>query len=353
MKKFKLILPMILLFSLAGQAQIGLKVTSKHYNNLIYDGLDVTVRFENYTGNTLLFPSNPQKPGLTFDIFDSKGNKVYPSKGFKDVVAGQVFKSARTVEATVDLTEFYTLQKAGTYRCRAVVSHPMLESAYMSKEIMFHLADPPVRKKLTVGLPIQEGDKFIKKRNYNLLIFESDGGAYYYLRIDDDKNVYKTVPLAVKRTNYHPQIQIDSSSCLHIFIYSNPQIFDYLVIDFTGKILKHEKFQATGSRPLLSKDPDVGRVVVVGGVPAIEGIDYVKDDTKEIAPRFQQSPADISANMTRGVTAKSPFKRDERDLEQLKSPDEIRKETKSAKSVFDLDQEKKEPAAKPKSIFDQ
>ncbi len=352
MKKFKLILPMILLFSLVGQAQIGLKVKSKHYNNLVYDGIEVTVRFENYTGNTLLFPSNPQKPGLTFDIFDSKGNKIYPSKGFKDVVAGQVFKSARTVEATVDLTKFYTLQKAGTYRCRAVVSHPMLQSAYMSKEIMFHLADPPIRKKFTVGLPIQKGDKFIKKRNYNLLIFESDGGAYYYLRIDDDKKVYKTVPLAVKRTNYHPQIQIDSSSCMHIFIYSNPQIFDYLVVDFTGRILKHEKYQATGSRPLLSKDPDVGRVVVVGGVLAVEGVDYVKDDTAEVAPRLQESPADISAKMTRGKTAESIFDRSERELEQMKSPDDVRKETKSSKSIFDTEQEKEKAVEKPKSIFD-
>jgi hypothetical protein len=354
MKKYSLLILLLALCSLTGKAQIGLKVTSDHYNNLIYNELKVKVRFENYTGNTLLFPADSAKPGLSFDIYDSRGNKVYPAKGFRDVVAGQTFKSARVVEATVDLSKFYTLQKADVYRCRAVISHPMLESDYMSKEIMFNLSNPPVRNSLAVGIPLQKGDKYIKKRNYNILIFESDGGAHYYLRIEDGKQVFKTVPLAVKRTNYQPQIQVDSSSNLHVFIYSNPQIFDYLIVDYKGRVLKHDKYRATGTRPLLSKDPDVGRVTVVGGIKAVEGDDYVTNEPKEVNPRYPRlNGADLADELTRGTTAESIFDRSERELNSLKKPEEIRSETKSGKSVFDVESEKNPKKKKSKTIFDQ
>ncbi len=320
MKKFKLILPLLLL-ACGLQAQIGLKVSTKYYNNLIYDEMPVTVQLENYTGNMLLFPEKGTNPGLSFDVYDSRGNKLVPSKTFFDVIAGRSFPSARTFKCGIDLAKLYNLHKGDVYRCRAVLSHPMLEHQYMSKEIMFQVLNPPVIKRITVGLPLREGDKKIKRRSYNILIFETDGGAMYYLRVEDDKMVYKTVPLALKRTNYPPQIQVDTNSFVHVLLYTHPKLFDYMVVDYHGRVLKSEKYRSTESRPALYKDPDIGRVMVVGGGKAVEGIDYVKDGSKKTkVAKAQKAP--------------------------------VKEPVKDAKSVFDKGKSADaEPA--PKSVFEQ
>lgn len=340
MKKFKFVLP-LLLVACGLNAQVGLSLKSKYYSNLIYDELPVKIRFDNYTGNTLTFPTSGTKPGLQFDIYDSRGNVVPKREGFADAIAGATFEPAKTFLRNVNLRKLYNLDKGDVYRCRVVLTHPLLSTSYMSKEIMFEVLDPPVINKIAVGLPLREGDKKIRKRYYNILIFETDKGAMYFMRIEDDKKVYKTVPLALKRTNYKPEIRVDMLSHIHILLYSEPTIFDYLVIDYHGTIRKTRKYVANGQPPRLVKDPDLGRVAVKGGIEAVEGVDFVvaKNDKQRVPT--QEIPDDEPSTDGR----KSVFE---------KAPE---KEKVGAKSVFSEDAKKSTPApkkskSKKKSVFE-
>ncbi|MGL4855241.1 MAG: hypothetical protein ACRC37_08340 [Lentisphaeria bacterium] len=286
-KKSLLLLVFFLATSLC-QAQIAISIKAEKNRNLVFEPIKVAVRMENFTGNTLSFPIDLPQPSLYFEISNSQGKKITTLRKQDDPVGGLVFLPGRVVARELVINNIFDMRFDGTYNITAFIRHPLMAREYKSNTIRVQVDAPPVITSYKVGLPLQPGDTMLRKRTYSILLFESEKGAQYYMRLEDDKHVFKSVPLTMKKTNYPPVFTIDAQSHLHSLIYTAPTLFEYIVIDTDGELVKKEIYKANETSPKLYKDPDLGRVIIIGGTQAREGIDFLSDDMNR---RREQQPA--------------------------------------------------------------
>ncbi len=274
-----------LLLSMSLSAQFNMNLKISNYQNLIYTPIKATLTVENITGNDLKFPKKTgNSPSLNFVIKNRSGQEVPKSANFYDLIAGLTLRSGAILQREVKLSSLFQLSSANEYSCKAVLSHPRISGKYQSPTVHFQIDNPPIIKDFEVGLPSKNDTDPIRSMNYSVILFETDLGAKYYLRIHDEKRVYATIPLAMKKTNYQPQFKVGARSQIHALIYSAPKIFNYLIVSHDGKIKSNEVYRADSASlqpPKLVKDPDVGRIMLVNAQLADEDIDYVIRKEKE------------------------------------------------------------------------
>ncbi len=267
------------------QIQLGLSTDRERY--LVYEPVKLTVSLRNYSGNRLVFsPVGGQDYKLMLQITDSQ------QLGAKDVdvshlLGGVVFGAGETKQLTINVNDVVNLQEPRQYTVYAEVEHEALPRVYPSNEVSFDVRDGHEAWSRRVGIP--RGDDAtsgkVTEREIKLIVLQERASQIYCLQIADKNFVYRVVRLGKRIFGSQPQVDTDAVSNVHILLRLKSRLFVYKVFDYNGK-QKQEKYIAVdGQAPRLYRDGETGRVTVLGGRPAKEGVDYVlQSDDARVSP---------------------------------------------------------------------
>jgi hypothetical protein len=259
----------------SASAQVTMKLKMDSVKNLTYDSIWVELMLENLSGNTLVFPKSGSEPGLYFEIINESGKLTLATPIFQDPVAGLSFAAGSHIRRRIVLSNLYDLTLKGTYICRAVIRHALLPEEYISNSVSFQVVNPPCIRSFTVGVPLAPGEHTIKNITYKVLLFDKGNKPTYYVRVQNKKFVFANVMLQLKNSSHPPSFAVDFQSNLHCLLYNQGKIFTYYLLNHQGKVINKVQHIITESTPRLVKDPDIGRVMVIGGRVAKKGEDYL------------------------------------------------------------------------------
>jgi hypothetical protein len=259
----------------SASAQVTMKLKMDNVKNLTFDPIWVELTLENLSGNTLVFPKGGKTSSLYFEIINESGKLMLPTSIFQDPVVGLKFLAGARIRRRIVLSNLYNLALKGTYTCRAVVRHASLPAEYISNSVSFQVVDPPCVWTFTVGVPLAPGEHVIKNVTYKVMLFDKSNKPTYYVRVENKKYVFSNIMLQLKNSSHPPSFAVDSQSNLHCLLYNHGKIFTYYLINPKGKVLNMVQHLITETTPRLVKDPDIGRVMVIGGRVAKRGVDYL------------------------------------------------------------------------------
>jgi hypothetical protein len=301
----------------SAQLQVSLDLDRHRY--IRYEPLVTRVTVRNDTGNDLDFSSRPdgtETGFLTFEISDPQSKPIRPfSKSFNPMEGLYLAAGAtRTIE--IPLQKHFNMQRAGDYQIKARVGHMRMANDYLSKPIQMEVGSGQPLWERNTGVPTKDPNAVIGKRRCSINVFHSKLGDVLYLQIEDERTVYTVNRLGPSVRGVQPSCDFDSLARLHILLQVAPRLFRYNVFDLSGKKLHEHVYLLEEVLPRLHRDPDVGRVMVVGGRIAEEGIDYnvesnitmtLREVPKTILPTGDALAADDAKPEQESTAQKKPF----------------------------------------------
>ena len=260
----------------SAQAQIGISLTANHRHYLRYEPIDVDLKLQNYSGNTLVFSEEdgPTQGYLRFTIRSQDGTEVKCTDRSFNPVQDLILGAGETKQLQVSINTFFDLQREGTYNVTAQIGHARLPNDYRSEAVTLDVREGLPIVTRNVGLPALAASDPIKAVTVSLLLFHDGEQELYCLRAEDAKAVYGTVRLGPKITGSQPQMDADASSDIHALIQLQPRLFIYAVYTLSSngiRLRQRQYFKPDEYGPRMTRAP--GYVKIVGGIPAKEGID--------------------------------------------------------------------------------
>lgn len=260
----------LLLTAVAVQAQVALSLKLGRRNFLQYEPIIATVTLRNDSAQVLVFGEDPRLRGtLRFEITGRK--EVVRSRVSEQSLVGLVLRAGETKEIKLRLSDYYDLTNPAIYRGHVYISHPQLETGFRSPDITFQVRPGVEVWKATLGVPdlLQENTtgskKKIKTRSYRLLSLSESTEKYYYLQIEDSKNIYALHCLGQSMLEVRTECETDMLSNLHILFPLTTQNYRYFVFDIDGRVLEQCIYHVSGTKPGLFHNTETGEVTVVGG----------------------------------------------------------------------------------------
>lgn len=264
-----------LVSSAVAQPVIGVAVESELTRYLRYELIQVTVTIRNYSGNTLAFGTGASRQGHLDLIIQSDGGlqarKLDPNA---NPVAGLILGAGETRRLTLGLNQIYDMQQEGVFTVSAQIGHERLPDDYRSNSLTIEVRDGIPVWTRTFGLPTSSKTGQIQTRQVSLLLFHDRDQDLYCLRIEDDEMVHGITRLGPRIGGATPACDVDAMSNIHTFIQVRSRFYSYCVYDHNGKLIQNKYYMAEKTLPQLTRDSDVGRVMVVGGVAAVPGVDF-------------------------------------------------------------------------------
>jgi hypothetical protein len=96
--------------------------------------------------------------------------------------------------------------------------------------------------------------------------FRAETKALYCLKIEDDRTIHALQRLSPHASGDRPEMEIDGRSQIHVLVHTDPKVFTYWVYDVDGQRKQVANYEVLGhNQPHLTRDPDIGRVMVTGG----------------------------------------------------------------------------------------
>lgn len=268
--------------SLPAAAQIGINLKTDRAKYFRYEPIQADVTLRNVTGNPLLFGEGDAQEGyLKITIEDAQGAQLIADDPKINPAAGLILGAGETKSVTIMLNELFDLQKEGSYTVRAVVGHARLANDFRSDPVTVTVTAGRLVWSRGFGIPTTDSTKPIVSRKASLFLFPDQKHDLYALFLEDDRVVYGVVRLGPRISGATPQCDVDALSNIHVLVMTKPRLVDYQVYDSNLRLKQRRFYMVDSSVPMLQRDPDVGRVMVVGGRLAQEGTDYTLEDTKE------------------------------------------------------------------------
>jgi len=247
----------------------------------------------NNSGHTLDF-GPPDNPGgfVRLEVRDSRGRQLdvkhlpsvdpasrgvtTPRFGVFNVANDLNLPPGASRTMVVAVNDFFNLTTEGYYEVTARVGHERLSHHHLSLPQRIKVQGGVVEWERDVGVPAAEAGQSIAERKVSVLSFQADQSQIYCLRIVDDKYVYTCTRLAPRVRGVIPQFEVDARSQVHLFIQTQPQLFSHWVYDMQGERKEEAHYIVDQALPIprLVRDPDIGRVMVVGGRRAKRGVDF-------------------------------------------------------------------------------
>jgi hypothetical protein len=279
---------LLLIGVITAPAQITMTVTTDLDRYICYEPINVTISLKNNSGHTLNFGTDSVDSG--FIKFELRSLKNIPIQSLDRTFnpAADLSLSPGVVKAlTLPLTNYFDVQTEDDYELVIRISHPRLHQDYLSKPRLFQVRHGVRIRENMVGNPTSPVDKIIPVLKCSLNIFNHSSGDIYYLQLEDNDYVYAIARLGPRMQGVTPQLDIDALSRIHTLVQIAPRIFQHRIFDHSGQLKLTSAYTISDTTPTLIRDPDVGRVIVSGGLPAAAGEDFsqisiTKDDIPQI-----------------------------------------------------------------------
>ncbi|MCQ2378908.1 MAG: hypothetical protein MJ016_06845 [Victivallaceae bacterium] len=266
-------------------AAVGISVRLNRMNYMQYEPVYACVTIRNDTGRALLFGNDPRLQGfILFDIRGKDNRRVEKIPGKDISVTGLVIAPGEIKNMIIPIHKYYRLDRCGTYRVAAFISHNLLPDEYQSEDQVFRVESGNPVWTRTVGLPDLDGDgkSEIKTRTYSIRTLTESVSKYYYLVVEDETHVYGVLRIGqmVGREKFHAEI--DMLSRIHLLMPLSPRIFHYLAFSLDGLNIENSYWRTSETIPMLYRDPSTGMVTRMGGVEAHAGVDFQDPDAGKL-----------------------------------------------------------------------
>ncbi len=286
----RLTLTALVMLAAAAHAQIALRLTAEKPRYLRYEPIPLTLQVTNLSGNTLSFggdqPRERNRGSVTFRVEASGGRNVAQFTLMDNPASGLKLGPGQTRELRVVINQFYEMQKEDKYAVTAYLSHPRLPSIHLSKPVHIEVYDGIPLLTQNIGMPSKSETDLIKTLKLTLMRFADVEQDIYYLRVEDDENVYASFRLGDYIDGEKPQMELDGPNLVHILLQLRPKLFVYYIMGFDGYNLKmrQKRFykSADGLPPTLSRA--TGYLRIEHARPAVEGLDYLEPANDKKAP---------------------------------------------------------------------
>ncbi|MCH2175289.1 MAG: hypothetical protein MK193_06135 [Lentisphaeria bacterium] len=261
-----LFVSLISILSFDTYAQIGLRAKLEKKIYVSYEPIFATVTVSNNSGNTLNFKKDG---GIYVSINREHGRSVSAFSGptqFNVNVAGNLSLGPGTTRTLrFQVNRYFDVAKPELFTMNIKLIHDRLSSGYMAKPQDFMVREGQAVKSKRVGVPAVSGK--IRYRTCSLVDFQDGQFSYYYLKIADDTLVYAMKRLSKHASGDKPRFEVDARSNIHILLHTQSMVFTYFVFNVHGELKQVAEYQAVGDNvPQMAIDPDIGRVMVTGGV---------------------------------------------------------------------------------------
>ena len=247
-------------------AQINMELRTNRSKYITYETVHAQITIENTSGTTLNFDNfNGGNVSLAIKTID--GKTVLPKTRGVNFANGLKLPAGQTKKFQFKINEHYDLTRNTTYYAKILVKHPKLPSALISKRMLFSVKKGDELIKIPYGAPSANGK--IKMLSCEILTFKEDGKRQFGLLIQSKTTAYGFTRLAVLSASVKPEVKIDARSHIHILSKTKPRVYNYWVYSPWGKVKQASVYKVTQSRngvPKLIRDPDIGRVMVSGGI---------------------------------------------------------------------------------------
>ena len=259
-------------------AQIGMSLKLNRSNYMQFEPVLACVSLRNDTGRALVFGDDPRLQGfLLFEVTDNGGRQVARRAGKDISVNGLVLRPGEIKHMVIPISQYYNLDKNGSYRVHAYISHSMLPHEYKSNDVKI-MIEPGVEVwKRNVGVPEvtkEAQDKMIRERTYSIRILMENSAKIYYLVIEDSRDVYAVLRIGKQYGIEQYKVDIDMLSRIHLLMPITSKVFQYLTFELDGTNTANKFLKTDRTIPSLLRDPESGRVFVAGGSPAVAGVDF-------------------------------------------------------------------------------
>jgi hypothetical protein len=192
-----------------------------------------------------------------------------------------VLETGAAKEAVFTLNRYLPLSKPGIYEIEINIRHDRLPNGYKSERIKFEVVEGLTLWETDVGVPIENKNGTIETRKIMLKTLNSLKDKFHYLMIRDDSRIFLMTRLGRAIQDAKPTAKTDAVSNVHVLFMLDPKIYEYRVYDFRGGKLQRRFFKAGPEIPHLVYDDEFGRVQVMSGKPAVEGVDFTFADRQE------------------------------------------------------------------------
>ncbi len=283
----KRILATIAVLTFAGlqnpaSAALGIDIAADRRRYVRYEPINLTIRLRNDTGNVLDFGANDRRVGhLKLEIRDGEGNPARATRDPNHLVDHLRLPAGASKHLTLALNNYFALTRQADYTVHAEIGHSRLSHDYRSNRLTLEVrnAFPVWERKF--GLPGHDEDQAIVNRKASLLRFQEKDGEIYCLRIEDDNYVYSIQRIARHIIGARPRGDVDAIGNIHIFIRIKSRIFMHQAYDHQGELKQERYYTFDNSAPTLFRDQRTGTMQVIGGRPAIRGVDYAMPEDVE------------------------------------------------------------------------
>jgi len=270
----------ILIFSIVSYAQVDLSLSLSRKSYIQYENIICKITLKNNTAHPLVFGNNTNLKGAIYFVIKNTAGKTWSTKEEKiNPFNSDIIEPGETSLSTVSISSLLSLNDPNAYSIYAVFEYPQLKEQYRSNSVSFSIEKGSTVWQAEVGIPSFNDKKdIIEGRQYVLKTVYDGKNKLFILLIESTSHVYGVARLGYDIGIKKPECLIDRLSKLHILIQTSPSIFSYFIYNPDCSLEKKEVYKKSEtSSPTLIKDEKTGNIIVVGGLKAENGKDYIED----------------------------------------------------------------------------
>lgn len=257
-------------------AQVEVRLDPIRREFLLGENAALKLTLINHTDQSISFANTPGRNWLNFTVFRTGDGKPVSPKALPRFPKLTLRPGSR-ITRQVNLGEFYSLNRDGSYKAIATVRLPDMQTTYSSNRASFTLATGGTIKTFTVqskGRKLLLSVKLMRVGGKDCLFGQAVNG--------DSHSVLGACYLGIYLNFMQPRIMLDSAQNLHVLCQSTPEYFSYSVMSPNGSRRSFQAMRRIGGPVDLVSTGNgirtVGLAPYVKPTPESEGIIHKASD---------------------------------------------------------------------------
>ena len=267
MRKLVILLA-IMCFSAVLPADVIMNLTMPRQRYMVYEPVIANLALRNTSGQGLIFGHEAEFKGhLEIGLFDMN-NRPLKGSGTKIELKGLILRPGADQLIRLNIGKWLDMRRAGFYKLKVYISHPMLKNEYESNFCTFDITLGQIFWQRKFGIPNLQGAQLgedLKIRSYVIRTLENQSDIHFYLFVEDNTRVYAVKYLGMLLGREVPSCEIDSLNQLHILLPEASRKFNYRIFDWHGNLEKQSYYRTAKTIPMLYRQGTNGDVSVIGG----------------------------------------------------------------------------------------